>query len=147
MRFRLIDGNTFYASEHQVFEPNLRRKLVIVLSNNDGCVVTRTAEAKALVIKRDVPLFQIKDLVEKHEIVVRSSNYELYQSMSNCMMVTVCTLVPKQEIYSIDEQFALVLVLRSQTTSGKASSKQQVRCCLTTQNLELACCISKPIPT
>lgn len=106
MRFLHIDGNTFYASVHRVFEPMLRGKPVIVLSNNDGCVVTRTAEAKALGIKRGVPLFQIKDLVEKHQIVVRSSNYELYQSMSNRMMATIRTLVPRQEIYSIDEQFA-----------------------------------------
>lgn len=106
MRFLHIDGNTFYASVHRVFEPMLRGKPVIVLSNNDGCVVTRTAEAKALGIKRGVPLFQIKDLVEKHHIVVRSSNYELYQSMSNRMMTTIRTLVPRQEIYSIDEQFA-----------------------------------------
>lgn len=106
MRFLHIDGNTFYASVHRVFEPMLRGKPIIVLSNNDGCVVTRTAEAKALGIKRGVPLFQIKDLVEKHQIVVRSSNYELYQSMSNRMMATIRTLVPRQEIYSIDEQFA-----------------------------------------
>ena len=106
MRFLHIDGNTFYASVHRVFEPMLRGKPIIVLSNNDGCVVTRTAEAKALGIKRGVPLFQIQDLVEKHQIVVRSSNYELYQSMSNRMMATIRTLVPRQEIYSIDEQFA-----------------------------------------
>lgn len=66
MQFLHIDGNTFYASVHRVFEPNLRGKPVIVLSNNDGCVVTRTAEAKSLGIKRGVPLFQIKDLVAKY---------------------------------------------------------------------------------
>ena len=106
MQFLHIDGNTFYASVHRVFEPNLRGKPVIVLSNNDGCVVTRTAEAKSLGIKRGVPLFQIKDLVAKYGIEVRSSNFELYQSMSNRMMATIRTLVPMQEIYSIDEQFA-----------------------------------------
>ncbi len=101
-----IDGNTFYASVERVFRPELRRRPVVVLSNNDGCVVTRTREAKALGIARGVPLFKIRDIVEKHHVAVLSSNYELYQSMSNRMMRTIRTLVPRQEIYSIDESFA-----------------------------------------
>ena len=105
-RFLHIDGNTFYASVHRVFDPTLRHRPVVVLSNNDGCVVTRTAEAKALGIGRGVPLFQIEDIVKRHGVVVLSSNYELYQSMSDRMMAAVRSLVPRQEIYSIDEQFA-----------------------------------------
>lgn len=105
-RFLHIDGNTFYASVHRVFDPTLRRRPVVVLSNNDGCVVTRTAEAKALGIARGVPYFQIRELAERHGVAVLSSNYELYQSMSDRMMAVIRTLVPRQEIYSIDEQFA-----------------------------------------
>ena len=101
-RFLHIDGNTFYASVHRVFDPTLRRRPVVVLSNNDGCVVTRTAEAKALGIARGVPYFQIRELAERHGVAVLSSNYELYQSMSDRMMAVIRTLVPRQEIYSID---------------------------------------------
>ncbi len=118
-RFLHIDGNTFYASVHRVFDPSLRRRPVIVLSNNDGCVVTRTAEAKALGIGRGVPFFQIRDIVERHGVVVLSSNYELYQSMSDRMMAVIRTLVPRQEIYSIDEQFADVSGMENPTALGR----------------------------
>ena len=117
-RFLHIDGNTFYASVHRVFDPSLRRRPVIVLSNNDGCVVTRTAEAKALGIGRGVPFFQIRDIVERHGVAVLSSNYELYQSMSDRMMAVIRTLVPRQEIYSIDEQFADVSGMENPTALG-----------------------------
>lgn len=118
-RFLHIDGNTFYASVHRVFDPSLRRRPVIVLSNNDGCVVTRTAEAKALGIGRGVPFFQIRDIVERHGVAVLSSNYELYQSMSDRMMAVIRTLVPRQEIYSIDEQFADVSGMENPTALGR----------------------------
>lgn len=118
-RFLHIDGNTFYASVHRVFDPSLRRRPVIVLSNNDGCVVTRTAEAKAFGIGRGVPFFQIRGLAERHGAAVLSSNYELYQSMSDRMMAVIRTLVPRQEIYSIDEQFADVSGMENPTEIGR----------------------------
>lgn len=118
-RFLHIDGNTFYASVHRVFDPTLRRRPVVVLSNNDGCVVTRTAEAKALGIARGVPYFQIRELAERHGVAVLSSNYELYQSMSDRMMAVIRTLVQRQEIYSIDEQFADVSGMENLTALGR----------------------------
>ena len=92
---------------------------VVVLSNNDGCVVTGTAEAKALGIARGVPHFQIRELAERHGVAVLSSNYELYQSMSDRMMAVIRTLVPRQEIYSIDEQFADVSGMENLTALGR----------------------------
>ena len=104
--YALIDGNSFYASCERVFRPDLAGVPIIVLSNNDGCVVTRTAEAKALGIKMGEPLFKIKHLVRQNRVQVFSSNYELYADMSRRMMNTVATLVPRIEVYSIDECFA-----------------------------------------
>ena len=104
--FALIDGNSFYASCERVFRPELRTRPVVVLSNNDGCVITRTTEAKALGIKMGEPYFKIKPLVQRHGVVVFSSNYELYGDLSRRMMETIALLVPQTEIYSIDECFA-----------------------------------------
>lgn len=116
--YALVDGNCFYASCERVFRPDIRTKPVIVLSNNDGCVVTRSAEAKALGIKMGEPLFKIKDIVRKHKVVVFSSNYELYGDMSRRMMQTIGTLVPRIEIYSIDECFADIAGMRELTSLG-----------------------------
>lgn len=104
--FALIDGNSFYASCERVFRPDLRTRPVVVLSNNDGCVITRTAEAKALGIKMGEPYFKIKPLIKRHGVVVFSYNYELYGDLSRRMMQSIATLVPQTEIYSIDECFA-----------------------------------------
>lgn len=104
--YALIDGNSFYASCERVFRPDWWNRPVIVLSNNDGCVVARSAEAKALGIKMGVPLFKIRDITKQHQVVVCSSNYELYADISRRMMRTIATLVPQIEIYSIDECFA-----------------------------------------
>ena len=104
--YALIDGNSFYASCERVFRPDLRYRPVVVLSNNDGCIVTLTKEAKALGLKRGTPLFKVRDIVEKHGVVVFSSNYELYGDMSSRMMSTIASLVPEIEVYSIDECFA-----------------------------------------
>jgi DNA polymerase V len=76
--FALVDCNNFYASCERVFKPQLIGKPIVVLSNNDGCIVARSNEAKALGIKMGVPLFEIKDLVKQHNVNVFSSNYELY---------------------------------------------------------------------
>lgn len=104
--YALIDGNSFYCSCEQVFRPALKDKAVVVLSNNDGCVVSRTAQAKALGIKMGVPYFQVKHLVSQGSLFAFSSNYELYGDMSNRMMKTIEGMVPAVEIYSIDECFA-----------------------------------------
>ena len=116
--FALIDGNSFYASCERVFRPDLRARPVVVLSNNDGCVITRTAEAKVLGIKMGEPYFKIKPLVQRHGVVVFSSNYELYGDLSRRMMDTIALLVPQTEIYSIDECFADLTGMRDITSLG-----------------------------
>lgn len=104
----LVDCNSFYASCEQVFRPDLTRKPVIVLSNNDGCVVARSAEAKSLGIAMGVPLFQIKPLVAKHNVAVFSSNYTLYGDMSRRVVQVLEKFSPQVENYSIDESFLLL---------------------------------------
>ena len=104
-KFALIDCNNFYASCERVFEPKLEGKAVVVLSNNDGCVVARSNEAKALGIGMGVPYFQVKDLVQKNSVKVKSSNYPLYGDMSSRVMKIIDSYSPIQEIYSIDESF------------------------------------------
>src|SRR5690554_5642584 len=104
--FALIDCNNFYASCEKLFRPDLKDKPVIVASNNDGCAVARSAEAKALGIKMGTPLFQMKDLIRNHHVQVFSSNYALYADISNRVMTIIESLVPRLEIYSIDEAFA-----------------------------------------
>lgn len=103
--FALMDCNNFYASCERVFNPSLNGKPVVVLSNNDGCVIARSNEAKLLGIKMGVPAYQIQKLVEKYGVAVFSSNYTLYGDMSARVMSTLASLVPEIEIYSIDESF------------------------------------------
>lgn len=105
--FALVDINNCYVSCERVFNPSLNNKPVIVLSNNDGCAVARSQEAKDLGIKMGVPLFQIKDMVEQHKVQVLSSNYALYAEMSRRFMKILSDFVTpqEQEIYSIDECF------------------------------------------
>lgn len=103
--YALIDCNNFYASCERVFRPTLRNKPIVVLSNNDGCVVARSNESKALGVKMGVPIFQINDLVKQHGIVVCSSNYVLYGDLSNRVMTLIKQFSPDVEIYSIDEAF------------------------------------------
>jgi DNA polymerase V len=103
--FALVDGNNFYVSCERVFNPRLEGRPVVVLSNNDGCVVARSAEARALGIGMGVPVFQVRDVIRKHKVVVLSSNYTLYGDMSQRMMAVIGQFSPRQEIYSIDESF------------------------------------------
>lgn len=103
--FALIDGNSFYCSCERVFDPKLKDRPVIVLSNNDGCAVARTAEAKALGIKMGAPMFSIRDLCKREGVVVFSSNYALYGDMSRRMNAVYQGFAPDIEIYSIDESF------------------------------------------
>ncbi|MFX4814272.1 DUF4113 domain-containing protein [Acinetobacter baumannii] len=105
--FFLIDVNNMYVSCERVFDPSLNNKPVIVLSNNDGCAVARSNESKALNIKMGVPLFQIKDIVQKHNVVVLSSNYVMYAEMSRRFHKILASYVTDEEVepYSIDECF------------------------------------------
>lgn len=103
--YGLIDCNNFYASCERVFNPSLNGKPIVVLSNNDGCVIARSNEAKALGIKMGIPAYQIKDLVINHGVAVFSSNYTLYGDMSGRVMSMLAELSPEIEVYSIDEAF------------------------------------------
>ena len=103
--FALADCNNFYASCERVFRPDLQGKPIIVLSNNDGCAVARSNEAKALGIKMGDPLFKIKDIVEKHNVAVFSGNMALYGDMSQRVRWVLQEYVPSIEVYSIDEAF------------------------------------------
>ena len=103
--FAIVDCNNFYVSCERVFNPRLAGKPVVVLSNNDGCVVARSNEAKTLGIKMGVPVFQISSLIKTHKVQVFSSNYALYADMSQRIMNTLSRFTPDIEIYSIDEAF------------------------------------------
>ncbi|KJV35043.1 translesion error-prone DNA polymerase V subunit UmuC [Pantoea sp. SM3] len=103
--FALVDVNSFYASCETVFRPDLKGKPVIVLSNNDGCVIARSAEAKKLNIGMGGPYFKIKDVLRRHNVHVFSSNYALYADMSLRVMTILEEIAPAVEIYSIDEAF------------------------------------------
>lgn len=103
--FALADVNSFYASCEKVFRPDLRGKPVVVLSNNDGCVIARSAEAKRLGIKMGPPWFQLKEAQFPEKLYVFSSNYELYASLSNRVVALLEELSPRVEQYSIDECF------------------------------------------
>ncbi|MEN6047791.1 Y-family DNA polymerase [Acinetobacter baumannii] len=105
--FFLIDVNNMYVSCERVFDPSLNNKPVIVLSNNDGCAVARSNESKALGIKMGVPLFQIKDIVQQHNVLVLSSNYAMYAEMSRRFHTILASYVTDEEVepYSIDECF------------------------------------------
>jgi DNA polymerase V len=105
IRYALVDGNNFFVSCERVFDPRLENRPVIVLSNNDGCAVARSDEAKALGIRMGQPWFEVRPLIEKHNGVALSSNYELYADMSRRMMSLVGQYSPEQEVYSIDESF------------------------------------------
>jgi len=106
--YGLLDCNNFYASCERVFNHSLNGKPVVVLSNNDGCVIARSSEAKALGIPMGEPAYKLKDLIESNQVHVFSSNYVLYGDMSHRVMNTVASFVPDMEIYSIDEVFLLL---------------------------------------
>src|SRR3972149_5344414 len=101
----LVDCNNFYVSCERVFNPKLKGKPVVVLSNNDGCVVARSEEAKALGIPMGAPAFQYEGLFKTHKVETYSSNYTLYDDMSRRVMATLAQFTPEIEFYSIDEAF------------------------------------------
>ncbi|MDH3256901.1 MAG: Y-family DNA polymerase [Nitrospinota bacterium] len=103
--FALVDCNNFYASCERVFDPRLKNRPIVVLSNNDGCIVARSNEVKALGIPMGVPFFEQKALIQKHDIAVFSSNYQLYGDMSQRVMDSLRLFAPDIEVYSIDEAF------------------------------------------
>jgi DNA polymerase V len=103
--FGLVDCNNFYVSCERVFQPGLNGRPVIVLSNNDGCVVARSQEARALGIAMGVPFFKVRVIVERHDVAVLSSNYALYGDLSKRVMSILAAAAPRHEIYSIDECF------------------------------------------
>ncbi len=102
----IIDCNSFYAACERVFKPSLHGKPVVVLSNNDGCIVSRTDEAKALGVKMAGPYYEAKEIIEQHKVAVFSSNYYLYGDMSWRVMETLRMLCQNVEVYSVDEAFA-----------------------------------------
>ncbi|EAY3827023.1 translesion error-prone DNA polymerase V subunit UmuC [Salmonella enterica] len=111
--FALCDVNSFYASCETVFRPDLRGRPVVVLSNNDGCVIARSTEAKQLGIAMGEPYFKQKERFQQFGVVCFSSNYELYADMSNRVMTTLEEMSPRVEIYSIDEAFCDLTGIRS----------------------------------
>ena len=103
--FALMDCNNFYASCERIFQPKLAKSPIVVLSNNDGCIIARSNEAKDLGIEMGAPYFKFRDLIIRKKVAVFSSNYSLYGDISNRVMKSLQMLVPDTEIYSIDEAF------------------------------------------
>jgi len=103
--YALADCNNFYASCERIFEPNLEGKPVVVLSNNDGCIIARSQESKELGFQMGEPIFKCRERVEQHDVIVRSSNFALYGDMSRRVMQTIRLFSPDIEVYSIDEAF------------------------------------------
>ena len=103
--FALVDCNNFYVSCERVFNPALEGRAVVVLSNNDGCVIARSEEAKALGIKMGAPAFKMEHEFRKYGVLVYSSNYALYGDMSDRVMQTLEQFTKRLEVYSIDEAF------------------------------------------
>jgi DNA polymerase V len=125
----LVDCNNFYVSCERVFRPDLLNKPVAVLSNNDGCIVSRSQEVKDLGIKMAVQIHQVQHLIKRHKIQLFSSNYTLYADMSNRVMQCLESYAPQLEIYSIDESFLdLTSVCRRDTTAYGHKIKQTVQC-------------------
>ncbi|QLH67730.1 translesion error-prone DNA polymerase V subunit UmuC [Aeromonas veronii] len=124
MAIALVDVNNFYASCERLFRPELRGRPIVVLSNNDGCVVSRSPEAKALGIKMAGPYFKIREQFEAHGGVAFSSNYALYGDMSGRVMSTLETMAPELEVYSIDEAF---LSLSESFAGDLTAYGQQIR--------------------
>ncbi|MBW2187940.1 MAG: DNA polymerase V subunit UmuC, partial [Deltaproteobacteria bacterium] len=114
--YALVDCNNFYASCERLFQPHLNHQPVVVLSNNDGCVVARSKESKALGVPMAVPLFKVRPLLEKHNVHVFSSNYTLYADISSRVMRTLEELCPVVEIYSIDEAFLNLAGMNNEST-------------------------------
>lgn len=125
--FALVDCNNFYVSCERIFNPKLEHKPVVVLSNNDGCVVARSNEAKALGIKMGIAAFEIAGLLKKHNVLIFSSNYTLYADMSSRVMETLSEFTPDIEIYSIDEAFLNLAGINGSLSDYGRRIRQTVR--------------------
>ena len=125
--FALVDVNNFYASCEQLWEPKLRNRPVVVLSNNDGCVVARSKEAKAIGVPMGAPWFKLSDLARQHRIIALSSNYELYADMSNRVVEVLRDFTPDLEVYSIDESFLSLEGLQVLSRGDLVTYGQQIR--------------------
>lgn len=125
--FALVDCNSFYASCERVFRPDLAKVPIVVLSNNDGCVIARSYDAKPFV-KMGEPYFQIKHKLKQHGIVAFSSNYALYGDMSERVMTLIESMVPAVEVYSIDEAFADLTGMADLDQLGRRIRAQVLRC-------------------
>ncbi|MHB1114706.1 MAG: Y-family DNA polymerase [Acidovorax defluvii] len=124
--YALVDGNNFYVSCERVFRPSLDGRPVVVLSNNDGCAIARSNEAKALGIKMGAPWFQIRHLEETEGLVALSANFTLYGDMSDRMMSVAAGLGPVQEIYSIDESFIGLQGVRGDLTKRSRAIRERI---------------------
>ena len=123
----LVDCNNFYVSCERVFQPKLEGKPVVVLSNNDGCVVSRSQEAKDLGLKMAAPWYQMKGLAKQHGIVALSSNYNLYADFSNRVMSLLAHFSPSQEVYSIDESFLELTGIQIDHTAYGQQIRETIR--------------------
>ena len=124
--YALVDGNNFYVSCERVFRPSLDGRPVVVLSNNDGCAIARSNEAKALGIKMGAPWFQIRQMEETEGLVALSANFTLYGDMSDRMMSLAAGLGPVQEIYSIDESFIGLQGVRGDLTKRSRAIRERI---------------------
>ena len=124
--YALVDGNNFYVSCERVFRPSLNGRPVVVLSNNDGCAIARSNEAKALGIKMGAPWFQIRHMEETEGLVALSANFTLYGDMSDRMMSLAAGLGPVQEIYSIDESFIGLQGVRGDLTKRSRAIRERI---------------------
>jgi len=113
-KIALVDCNSFYVSCERLFNPSIIKKSVIVLSSNDGCVISRSTEAKALGIKMGEPYFKVEKIIKKNDVKVFSSNYSLYGDISRRVMKTLKQFSPQMEIYSIDEAFLNLSSIRDE---------------------------------
>jgi len=126
----LVDCNNFFVSCERVFQPGLEGKPVVVLSNNDGCVVSRSQEVKDLGMKMAVPWYQMKDMAKRHGIIAFSSNYSLYADLSNRVMSLLAQFSPDQEVYSIDESFLDLTGISNDHSQYAQQMRETIRRCV-----------------
>ncbi|MEJ7137998.1 Y-family DNA polymerase [Amphibiibacter pelophylacis] len=125
--FALVDANNFYVSCERVFHPRLEGRAVVVLSNNDGCAISRSDEAKALGVRMGQPMHELRDLERRGDLVALSANFELYGDLSHRLMTVLGDMAPGQEIYSIDETFLDVSGLADRPALGLAMQQRAQR--------------------
>ena len=128
--YAVVDGNNFYVSCERAFRPSLKSRPVVVLSNNDGCAVARSNEAKALGIKMGQPWFECRELAEVHGVVALSANFTLYGDMSDRMMCIAAGLGHTQEVYSIDECFLDMAGIRGDLVARGQAMRQRILQCI-----------------